>query len=212
MLNKIDVVDMIDWKKVQGMVPVIIQHYLSGEVLMHGYMNRESLKKTQNEKLVTFYSRTKKRLWTKGEISNNYLKLINLYLDCDNDTLLIFANPKGHTCHLNQVSCFKNTKLNLTFFYQLESLLKYKKNDRNNCSYTFSLHKSGVNRIAQKVAEEAIEVAIAAVSNNKFDFVNEVSDLLYHLLVLLHSYNLDFDAIITNLRLRYKQKYMSNND
>lgn len=204
MLNQMNLINIIDWKKVNDRIPAIIQHYLSGEVLMHGYMNKKSLMQTQHENVVTFYSRTKQRLWTKGEISKNYLNVISYHLDCDNDTLLILVNPTRHVCHLNKMSCFENTNLNLVFLYQLEKLLKSKKNSGDNNSYTFKLHKSGTNRIAQKVAEEAIEVAIAAVTNNEIDFINEVSDLVYHLLVLLHQNNLDFNTIITNLRLRHK--------
>lgn len=204
MLKKIDLMD-VDWKKVNNIVPVIIQHNLSGKVLMHGYMNQEALEKTQCEKLVTFYSRSKRRLWTKGEVSKNYLYVMGVTLDCDQDVLLILVNPVGNTCHLNRVSCFGMLSTNLSFFYDLENSLKFKKNSFSSNSYTSSLHSSGINRIAQKVAEEAIETAISAVSKNKIDLINEVSDLIYHLLVLLHSYNLNFNDIINNLKKRNKQ-------
>jgi len=202
MFKKIDIMD-INWNKVGNMLPVVVQHNLSGQVLMHGYMNQEALIKTQNENTVTFYSRKKKRLWTKGEVSKNYLYVKDIVLDCDQDALLILVNPVGNTCHLNNSSCFKLSSTGLSFFYDLEEFLKFRKNNFLNSSYTSSLHKSGINRMAQKVAEEAIEVAISAVSQNRIDFINESSDLIYHFLVLLHSYNLDFYEILKNLKIRH---------
>ncbi|XBC39832.1 MAG: bifunctional phosphoribosyl-AMP cyclohydrolase/phosphoribosyl-ATP diphosphatase HisIE [Buchnera aphidicola (Chaetogeoica yunlongensis)] len=194
----------VNWKKVNNMIPVIIQHNISGKVLMHGYMNPEALKKTQSDKIVTFFSRTKNRLWTKGEISKNYLYVVSMTLDCDQDSLLILVNPVGNVCHLNCPSCFKSLSTTLSFFYDLESNLKLKKEKFSDDSYTSSLHSSGINRIAQKVSEEAVETSIAAVSKNKDQLINESSDLIYHLLVLLHSYNLDFCDIIKNLKIRDK--------
>ncbi|XBC43407.1 MAG: bifunctional phosphoribosyl-AMP cyclohydrolase/phosphoribosyl-ATP diphosphatase HisIE [Buchnera aphidicola (Meitanaphis flavogallis)] len=205
MLKTINVCD-INWKKVNNMVPVIVQHNVSGEVLMHGFMNQQAFLATQNENYVIFYSRTKKRLWKKGEISKNYLRVVNMILDCDQDTLLILAIPKGNTCHLNNVSCFKSSVSDLTFFYYLENFLKSKKLYSSKDSYTSSLHNIGVNRISQKVAEEAMETVIAAVTKNKVEFVNEATDLIYHLLVLLHHYDLDFSTIIANLRKRRNHK------
>ncbi|AAO26835.1 phosphoribosyl-AMP cyclohydrolase [Buchnera aphidicola str. Bp (Baizongia pistaciae)] len=201
MLKKINFID-INWNKVDNMLPVVIQHNLSGKVLMHGYMNQEALKRTQNEGIVTFYSRTKQRLWTKGETSKNFLYVTDIRLDCDQDALLIFVRPVGKTCHLNHVSCFQVPSENLFFLHDLDCMLKFKKHYGLENSYTFNLHKNGVNRIAQKVAEEAIETAISAVSKNKVELINESSDLVYHLLVLLHSYDLDLYDVIKNLKMR----------
>ncbi|XBC38279.1 MAG: bifunctional phosphoribosyl-AMP cyclohydrolase/phosphoribosyl-ATP diphosphatase HisIE [Buchnera aphidicola (Floraphis meitanensis)] len=203
MLNKINVRD-INWKKVNDMLPVIVQHNAYGVVLMHGMMNQQAFLTTCEKKYVTFYSRTKKRLWTKGEMSGNYLQVIDMVLDCDKDSLLILAIPQGNTCHLDNVSCFNSVYSDLTFFYNLENLLKSKKIHCSKNSYTSKLHSMGVNRISQKVAEEAVEAVIAAVTNNKVEFINEVTDLIYHLLVLLHHHDLDFNTIVTNLKKRSK--------
>ncbi|XBC37760.1 MAG: bifunctional phosphoribosyl-AMP cyclohydrolase/phosphoribosyl-ATP diphosphatase HisIE [Buchnera aphidicola (Meitanaphis microgallis)] len=201
MLEKINVHD-INWKKVDNMVPVIIQHNVSGEVLMHGMMNQEAFLVTQKKNYVTFYSRTKQRLWTKGETSGNYLKVVSVTLDCDKDVLLFLVIPKGNTCHLDNISCFKSVYSNSTFFYYLENFLKSRKVHFSKNSYTSRLHSTGINRISQKVAEEAIETAIAAVTKNKNEFVNEATDLVYHLLVLLHHYDLDFNTVVVNLKKR----------
>ncbi|XBC40847.1 MAG: bifunctional phosphoribosyl-AMP cyclohydrolase/phosphoribosyl-ATP diphosphatase HisIE [Buchnera aphidicola (Nurudea yanoniella)] len=201
MLKNIDLYD-INWKKVHGMVPVIVQHNISGEVLMHGIMNQEAFLTTKKNFYVTFYSRTKQRLWTKGEKSGNYLQVKHIILDCDQDALLILAYPKGNTCHLNNTSCFKSPIPDLTFFYTLENVLKNKRLNFSNDSYTSRLHNMGINRISQKVAEEAAETVIAAITKNKIDLVNEATDLIYHLLVLLHHCNLDFRSIIINLKKR----------
>ncbi|XBC44463.1 MAG: bifunctional phosphoribosyl-AMP cyclohydrolase/phosphoribosyl-ATP diphosphatase HisIE [Buchnera aphidicola (Schlechtendalia peitan)] len=201
MLNKVNILS-VDWKKVNDMIPVVVQHSISNEVLMHGYMNKEAFLVTQQKNYVTFYSRTKKRLWTKGEVSGNYLKVVDMFLDCDNDSLLILALPQGNTCHLNHASCFKPIRSDLTFFYYLECFLKSRQKSPSDISYTSSLHNMGINRISQKVAEEAIETVIAAITQNKQELINESTDLVYHLLVLLHHCGLDFFSIIVNLRKR----------
>lgn len=194
----------LDWDKTQGMMPVIVQHNVSGEVLMHGYMNKEALAKTLQEGNVTFFSRTKNRLWTKGETSGNFLKIVSITPDCDNDTLLVLANPIGPTCHLGTSSCFSPAAPDWTFLYQLEQLLASRKNGDPESSYTAKLYASGTKRIAQKVGEEGVETALAATVNDRHELTNEASDLIYHLLVLLQDQDLDFSTIIANLRSRHK--------
>lgn len=194
----------LDWEKTDGMMPAIVQHAVSGEVLMHGYMNQEALEKTLASGKVTFWSRTKERLWTKGETSENYLNVASITPDCDNDTLLILANPVGPTCHLGTSSCFSPAAPDWTFLYQLEQLLAERKHADPKSSYTASLYASGTKRIAQKVGEEGVETALAATVNDREELTNEASDLLYHLLVLLQDQDLDLSRIINNLRQRHK--------
>ena len=195
---------LLDWDKTQGMMPVIVQHNVSGEVLMHGYMNPEALEKTLAEGNVTFFSRTKNRLWTKGETPGNFLQVVSITPDCDNDTLLILANPIGPTCHLGTTSCFSPAVPEWTFLYQLEELLASRKTADPESSYTARLYASGTKRIAQKVGEEGVETALAATVNDRDELTNEASDLVYHLMVLLQDQNLDFSAVINNLRDRHK--------
>lgn len=195
----------INWKKVNGLIPCIIQDIFSSEILMHGYMNIEAFNLTKKNKIVTFYSRTKKRLWTKGETSGNFLKVIDLILDCDQDSILILVNPIGKTCHLENISCFDGNKTHYTNFFYLEKIIKRKKNIFLEQSYTSNLHKLGINRISQKVGEEAIETVIAAINKNKENIINESSDLIYHLLVLLHNQDINFNDIINNLNIRRKK-------
>ncbi|MEQ4532261.1 MAG: bifunctional phosphoribosyl-AMP cyclohydrolase/phosphoribosyl-ATP diphosphatase HisIE [Mixta sp.] len=194
----------LDWEKTDGMMPVIVQHQVSGEVLMHGYMNPEALQKTLSEKKVTFWSRTKQRLWTKGETSGHFLHVASITPDCDNDTLLVLAQPDGPTCHLGTSSCFSPAAPDWTFLYQLEQLLAARKQADPDSSYTAKLYASGTKRIAQKVGEEGVETALAATVNDRHELTNEASDLLYHLLVLLQDQDLDLSAIINNLRARHK--------
>ena len=195
---------LLDWDKTEGMMPVIVQHNVSGEVLMHGYMNPEALEKTLAEGNVTFFSRTKNRLWTKGETSGNFLQVVSITPDCDNDTLLVLANPIGPTCHLGTTSCFSPAVPEWTFLYQLEELLASRKTADPESSYTARLYASGTKRIAQKVGEEGVETALAATVNDRDELTNEASDLVYHLMVLLQDQNLDFSAVINNLRDRHK--------
>lgn len=194
----------LDWAKTAGMMPAIIQHSVSGEVLMHGYMNEEALQKTLADGNVTFFSRTKNRLWTKGETSGHFLQVVSITPDCDNDTLLILANPIGPTCHLGTSSCFSPAAPDWTFLYQLEQLLASRKSADPASSYTAKLYASGTKRIAQKVGEEGVETALAATVNDRHELTNEASDLLYHLLVLLQDQDLDLSTIISNLRARHK--------
>lgn len=194
----------LDWEKTQSMMPVIVQHNVSGEVLMHGYMNQDALNKTLQDGNVTFFSRTKNRLWTKGETSGHFLQVVSITPDCDNDTLLVLANPIGPTCHLGTSSCFSPAAPDWTFLYQLEQLLASRKSADPDSSYTAKLYASGTKRIAQKVGEEGVETALAATVNDREELTNEASDLIYHLLVLLQDQDLDLSTIISNLRARHK--------
>lgn len=203
----------IDFSKNAGLVPAIVVDYLTGQVLMLGFMNREALDKTIETKLVTFYSRTRKTLWTKGETSGNYLHLIDIKTDCDNDALLIYAKPDGVTCHLGNYSCFGNEKSNLAyrqtgtnFFDYLFELIKHRKAELPDDSYTTKLFKSGLNRIVQKVGEEAVETIIAAKNHDKSEIINEVSDLIYHLFVMLVEEEIDLQEVVNNLVERHNIK------
>jgi phosphoribosyl-ATP pyrophosphohydrolase/phosphoribosyl-AMP cyclohydrolase len=195
----------LDWEKVDNLMPVIVQHAVSGEVLMMGYMNQEALTVTQASGKVTFYSRTKQRLWTKGESSGNFLNLVSIYPDCDNDTLLALVNPIGPTCHKGNNSCFHPGATDWGFLFQLEELLASRKNADPESSYTAKLYASGTKRIAQKVGEEGVETALAATVNDRFELTNEASDLVYHLLVLLQDQDLNLSTVIENLRQRHKK-------
>ncbi|PQJ88890.1 bifunctional phosphoribosyl-AMP cyclohydrolase/phosphoribosyl-ATP diphosphatase HisIE [Aliivibrio sifiae] len=197
----------IDWEKVDGLVPAIIQDFGSSQVLMMGYMNQEALAKTLETEKVTFFSRTKNRLWTKGEESGNSLNLVNVSLDCDNDTLLIKVNPVGPTCHTGTTTCWdgdKTEETQLVWLHQLEQLLAERKNADPDSSYTASLYARGTKRISQKVGEEGVEVALAATSGDKAELVCESADLMYHLFVLLQDQGLSFDDVINKLKERHK--------
>ena len=175
---------IIDFTKGDGLVPVIIQNALNMQVLMLGYMNEEAFQKTQKEQRVTFFSRSKKRLWTKGETSGNFLDVISIDLDCDLDTLLIKVNPKGPACHTGATTCFKEESAK-GFLYQLEQTISDKIDNDDDTSYTNELYKRGINKVAQKVGEEAVELIIEAKDNDPDLFKNEAADLMYHYLVLL---------------------------
>ncbi|KIU35264.1 MULTISPECIES: bifunctional phosphoribosyl-AMP cyclohydrolase/phosphoribosyl-ATP diphosphatase HisIE [Atlantibacter] len=194
----------LDFEKTDGLLPVVVQHAVSGEVLMLGYMNGDALDKTQETGKVTFYSRTKQRLWTKGETSGHFLNVVSITPDCDNDTLLVLANPVGPTCHKGTSSCFGDVHHQWHFLYQLEELLAERKHADPASSYTAKLYASGTKRIAQKVGEEGVETALAATVNDREELTNEASDLMYHLLVLLQDQELDLGAVIENLRGRHK--------
>lgn len=173
-----------DFNKGEGLVPVIIQDALSLQVLMLGYMNEEAFQKTLSERKVTFYSRSKKRLWTKGETSGNYLHVEHISADCDQDTLLILAKADGPACHTGTTSCF-NTATSRGTLYRLEQVIHQRINENADASYSNALFKKGINKVAQKVGEEAVELIIEAKDNEIALFKNEAADLLYHLLVLL---------------------------
>lgn len=194
----------INFEKLNGLVPAIIIDDNTGQVLMLGFMNDEAYQKTIDEKVVTFFSRTKNRLWTKGETSGNYLNLVDIKTDCDNDTLLIRVNPEGNTCHLGNYSCFNIEKDNLRFLQKLFELIKDRKEKLPEDSYTSKLFKKGENRIIQKVGEEAIETIIAAKNNDKEEIINETSDLIYHLFVMLAEKDIELNEIAENLLSRHK--------
>lgn len=196
----------IDWDKTNHLIPAIIQHAHTGTVLMLGYMNQEALQKTMQEKRVTFYSRTKQRLWTKGETSGHFLQVVNISLDCDADTLLILVNPIGPTCHLGTESCFVSPQTSAwTFIYKLEQLLAERQQIRPANSYTTTLFDAGIHRIAQKVGEEGVEVALAAVVKNNQELCGEAADLLFHLLVLLRERGLSLQEVIQVLQDRHQE-------
>ena len=195
----------IDFSKTNNkLIPAIIQDDETKSVLMLGYMNKDSIDKTKKTKKVTFYSRSKKRLWTKGEESGNYLNFISMKIDCDNDTLLIKAKPDGPTCHEGFDTCWKeNNYISYGFLSDLEKVIEDRYNDINNRkSYISSLFKEGINKIAQKVGEEAVETIIEAKNNEKERFLNESADLLFHLLILLKAKGVKFDDVISVLKSR----------
>ena len=197
----------LDWEKTDGLMPVIVQHAVSGEVLMLGYMNPEALDKTIESGKVTFFSRTKQRLWTKGETSGNFLNVVNIAPDCDNDTLLLLANPIGPTCHKGTSSCFGDTAHQWLFLYQLEQLLAERKSADPETSYTAKLYASGTKRIAQKVGEEALELVIEAVNGTDERMIYEGSDMLYHLLVLMTSKGLRIEQMAEELMERHNPNW-----
>lgn len=174
----------IDFTKDNGLVPVIIQDEKSLKVLMLGYMNEAAFTKTQSEKKVTFYSRSKKRLWTKGETSGHFLWVSSIHKDCDQDALLIFVNAVGPTCHQGTISCFKDTPTK-GFLYQLEAIISDRLQNGDERSYTKKLTESGLNKVAQKVGEEVVELIIEAKDNHPDLFKNEAADLIFHLIILL---------------------------
>ena len=194
----------LDWEKTDGMLPAVVQHAVSGEVLMLGYMDRDALAKTEASGKVTFFSRSKQRLWTKGETSGHFLNVVSITPDCDNDTLLVLADPIGPTCHTGSSSCFGDSSHQWLFLYQLEQLLASRKTADPASSYTAKLYASGTKRIAQKVGEEGVETALAATVNDREELTNEASDLMYHLLVLLQDQDLDLTTVIENLRARHQ--------
>ena len=191
-------------KSPDGLMPVIIQDADTSKVLMLGYMNREAYEKTQSEGVVTFFSRSKQRLWTKGETSHNFLHVKEMLMDCDRDTLLIKAHPAGPTCHTGADTCFNETnKEEGAFLNYLQRIIRDRKQNPSEKSYTTSLFGKGVNKIAQKVGEEAVELVIEAKDNNDELFKGEAADLLFHFLVLLEYKNIDLDDIIAVLKDRH---------
>lgn len=192
----------IDFEKTDGLVPVIIQDEQTLEVLMLGYMNAEAWTKTLAEGKVTFFSRSKKRLWTKGEESGNFLFVKETHIDCDRDTILIKASPVGPTCHTGSRSCF-NTNYNKNFLFELESIIADRYENPSEESYVNKLRQKGLNKIAQKVGEEGVETVIAALNETDEDFVNESSDLIFHLLVLLKEKGKSLTEIAQNLEKRH---------
>ena len=197
-------IDSLDFQKSDGLIPCIVQDANTHVVLMLGYMNREALEKTLSEKKLTFYSRTKQRLWTKGETSGNFLQLNEVKPDCDNDTLLFKVTPIGPTCHTGADTCFQeeNDFGGLEF---LEKVIQERKKNPKPGSYTNQLFDSGINKVAQKVGEEAVELIIEAKDNNKDLFLNEAADLMYHYLVLLAAKGHELNEVISILKQRHKK-------
>jgi phosphoribosyl-ATP pyrophosphohydrolase/phosphoribosyl-AMP cyclohydrolase len=193
----------IDFNKTDGLAPVVIQDEKTLEVLMLGYMNQEAYDKTVKENIVTFFSRSKNRLWTKGETSNNFLHVKDIRIDCDNDTLLIKVKADGPTCHTGNRSCF-NTDYNQNFIMQLEQIIADRYENPKEGSYVNKMQRKGLNKIAQKVGEEAVETVIAALNETETDMINESSDLVFHLLMLLREKGLTLETIAKNLEGRHK--------
>jgi phosphoribosyl-ATP pyrophosphohydrolase/phosphoribosyl-AMP cyclohydrolase len=196
----------IDFKKGDGLVPAIIQDWSTNKVLMLGYMNEEALKLTREEGKVTFFSRTKGRLWTKGETSRNYLIVREIIADCDKDTILIKAEPQGPTCHTGSDTCFKESNnTNALFLHYLQDIIVERKKSTAAKSYTKLLFDKGINKIAQKVGEEAVELVIEAKDSDEDLFKNEAADLIFHLLVLLEAKDVKLGEVVDVLRERHKQ-------
>ncbi len=194
----------IDFKKMGGLVPAIIQDSKTLKVLMLGFMNEEAYKKTKELGKVTFWSRSRQTLWTKGETSGNYLEVVEILLDCDNDTLLIKANPTGPVCHTGSDTCWNEENDNpIMFLSELQRFIEKRKDEMPEGSYTTSLFKDGCHRMAQKVGEEALESVIEAVANNNERLIYEASDMLYHLIVLLTSKGLSIEDLAKELQERH---------
>jgi phosphoribosyl-ATP pyrophosphohydrolase/phosphoribosyl-AMP cyclohydrolase len=197
----------VDFKKYKdGLVPAVIQDYITQKVLMLGFMNAEALKKTEETGLVTFYSRSKKRLWTKGEESQHHLKLRQILLDCDQDTLLIKAEPMGPVCHTGADTCWSEKNHKEDFLYYLEQIIALRKNGTDETSYVKQLFGKGINKIAQKVGEEAVELIIEAKDVNRELFLNEAADLLFHYIVLLQAKNCSLTDVVKVLQQRHQSK------
>jgi phosphoribosyl-ATP pyrophosphohydrolase/phosphoribosyl-AMP cyclohydrolase len=194
----------IDFKKSGGLVPAIVQDADTSVVLMLGYMNKEAYNKTLKSGKVTFFSRSRQTLWTKGETSGNFLLLDKLLLDCDNDTILVKARPTGPVCHTGSDTCFNELNRPNDFLYELEKIVNQRRKVMPEGSYTTHLFKKGINKIAQKVGEEATEVVIEAVDDNRERLLEESADLLYHLIVLLQAKKLTLNDVSDILRKRHK--------
>ena len=206
-------------KNTDGLLPVIIQDATSNQVLMLGYMNEEAFEKTKTEKRVTFFSRSKQRLWTKGESSNNFLDVMDIKIDCDQDAILIHARAHGPTCHTGTTTCFDGDDSEVSFrengiskdsitpftIYDLEKTIHQRIDDQVEGSYTYSLIQKGINKVAQKVGEEAVETVIDAINGKEEDFIYEAGDLMYHYLVLLKAKGYSLEDIEKELAKRHKR-------
>ena len=193
-----------NFDKLNGLIPAIIQDHRTGMVLMLGFMNPEAYEKTCNEKRVTFYSRTKKRLWTKGEESGNHLQVIEIRLDCDQDTLLISVIPEGPVCHTGTLSCFgDDINVPLYFISVLQNILRSRKEEKPEGSYTAELFRKGINAIAQKLGEEAVELIIESKEKDDYKFLNESADLLFHLMILLIDRGYSLEDVVAVLKKRH---------
>ncbi len=199
-----DTLSQVDFAKSE-LVPAIVQDARSGVILMQGFMNQDALAATFDKQKVTFYSRSKERLWTKGETSENYLEVVSVHTDCDYDSLLVLANPLGPTCHLGTQSCFgDDAKPSLSFLAELEQVIVSRKDDDPSKSYTASLFAKDLSRSCQKVGEEGVEVALAAMKHDNDELTNESADLLYHLTVLLQRQGLSLADVVSCLQGRHK--------
>lgn len=206
MLVHKDNINELAWQKMDNLIPAIIQHAATGAILMQGYMSQESLIATLNSGKATFFSRSKQALWVKGETSGNFLTVEQVLTDCDRDSLLIACTPIGPSCHLGTESCFPEQKLtNQNFLSQLEQVIASRKGDDPKESYTAHLFSRGTTKIAQKVGEEGVEVALAAVAETKEDLLGECADLFYHTLVLLADQNIDLGEVMAVLQKRHNK-------
>ena len=200
-------IESLAWEKMNGLIPAIVQDSLDGRVLMQGYMDSDALEVTLETGKVAFWSRSRQEIWIKGETSGNTLDLVDIHPDCDGDSLLIRARPEGPTCHLGKDSCYDDEEgkvmPELAFLAQLESLITQRNEDRPEGSYTSKLLNTGIKRIAQKVGEEGVETALAAVAGEDEELLNESADLLYHLLVLLSSRKLELGSLVEVLKSRH---------
>jgi phosphoribosyl-AMP cyclohydrolase / phosphoribosyl-ATP pyrophosphohydrolase len=203
----LDPLQTVDFEKYNdGLVPAIVQDYKTQKVLMLGFMNQKAFSTTQETGLVTFYSRTKKRLWTKGEESGNHLQVKQILLDCDKDTLLIKAEPKGPVCHTGADTCWSEPNHSSDFLFYLEDIIRLRRTSNDETSYVKKLFGKGINKIAQKVGEEAVEVVIEAKDVNQELFLGEAADLLFHYLVLLQAKNCSLQDVINVLQERHQHK------
>ncbi len=209
-MNEIDI-DKIDFEKGDGLVPAIIQDQLSRQVLMLGYMNREALEITISTGRITFFSRSKQRLWTKGEISKNYLEYMGMQMDCDKDTLLFQVHPTGPVCHTGKHTCFTDRKEFPSYIHELSKIIKESKIKDPRQSYTAKLFKKGINKIAQKFGEEAVELIIESKDQEEKLFVEEAADMMYHFLVLLEYKQIELSTIEKELARRHRQKSKAKN-
>ncbi|MEO8763685.1 MAG: bifunctional phosphoribosyl-AMP cyclohydrolase/phosphoribosyl-ATP diphosphatase HisIE [Ginsengibacter sp.] len=199
-----EVIRRVDFSKSgNGLLPVVIQDSSTNVILMLGYMNKEALQETIDSELVTFYSRSKQRLWVKGETSKNFLHVVDIKTDCDFDTLLIKAIPDGIVCHTGAETCFNESNVSDDFLRTLEKIITGRKKHPVSGSYTSTLFKKGLNAVAQKVGEEAVELIIEAKDDNKKLFINEAADLMFHYLVLLQAKNIAFDDVLDVLKERH---------
>ena len=208
-------INTLQWQKMDGLIPAIVQDAFDGRVLMQAYMNPEALGYSLDSGKATFWSRSRNTLWTKGETSGNTLQLVAIHSDCDNDCLLILAIPAGPACHRNTDTCFDSDKNKiipeLAFVSGLERLIAWRDAERPEGSYTTKLFEAGIKRIAQKVGEEGVETALAAVAGDREELVNESADLLYHLLVLLRASDLNLSDVITVLGSRHRDSFFRVN-
>ena len=196
----------INFKKMDGLIPTVVQDALSGKVLMLGYMNEAALTQTEASGRVTFFSRSKNRLWTKGETSGNFLEVVSMQEDCDGDAILVKSKPLGPVCHTGADTCFDeaNHSSQTAFIDQLRGIIKERKENPSSASYTSSLFAKGINKLAQKVGEEAVELVIEAKDDNKELFLGEAADLLFHYLVLLEAKGYELDEVVEVLKHRHK--------